>query len=75
MLCVQLALLGVGSAVIALFPAHQERPARLLDTALTSSLVAGAVVGLAFAGLAAAAFAAAPGRRGRGRGTSRCSSR
>ena len=57
MLCVQLALLGVGSAVIALFPAHQERPARLLDTALTSSLVAGAVVGLAFAGLAAVAFA------------------
>jgi O-antigen/teichoic acid export membrane protein len=57
MLCVQFALLGVGSAVIALFPAHQERPARLLDTALTSSLVAGAVVGLAFTGLAAAAFA------------------
>jgi O-antigen/teichoic acid export membrane protein len=56
MLCVQLALLGVGSAVIAMFPAHQERPGRLLDTALTGSLVTGAVVGLAFAALAAAAF-------------------
>ena len=56
MLCVQLALLGVGSAVIAMFPAYQERPARLLDTAVTTSLVAGTVVGLAFAGLAAAAF-------------------
>lgn len=34
MLCVQLGLLGVGSAIINLFPDYQKQPARLLDTAL-----------------------------------------
>ena len=57
MLCVQLALLGIGSAVIAMYPAHRERPGRLLDTALTGATLTGAVVGLAFAAVAAAAFA------------------
>ena len=35
MLLVQFALLGIGAAYIARYPAHQERPARLLNTALT----------------------------------------
>jgi O-antigen/teichoic acid export membrane protein len=56
LLCVQLALLGVGSAVIAMFPAHRESPGRLLDTALTTSLLSGAAVGLGFAAVAAGAF-------------------
>ncbi len=42
MLCVQLALLGVGSALIALFPRHASRPSRLLNTAL--GIVSGAAV-------------------------------
>ncbi len=45
MLCVQLALFGAGAAVISLFPQHQDRPANLLNTAITvvaaASLVAG----------------------------------
>jgi O-antigen/teichoic acid export membrane protein len=57
LLCVQLALLGVGSAVIALFPSHRDRPGHLLDTALTTSLLAGGAVGLAFCALAGGAFA------------------
>ena len=43
MLCVQLAMVGVGSAVIALLPSHSEEPGRLLDPAFT------AVAGLAVA--------------------------
>ena len=42
MLCVQLALLGVGSAVIALFPQHQHRPSDLLNTAM--SIVTGTAI-------------------------------
>ena len=57
LLCVQFALLGVGSAVIAMYPEHSATPARLLDTALTTSVLAGAVVGLGFAALAGGAFA------------------
>lgn len=34
-LCAQVALLGLGSAVITILPAHVERPARLLDTAVS----------------------------------------
>jgi O-antigen/teichoic acid export membrane protein len=56
LLCVQLALLGVGSAVIAMFPAHRDSPGRLLDTALTTAVLSGAAVGLAFAAVAAGAF-------------------
>jgi O-antigen/teichoic acid export membrane protein len=53
MLVTQLALLGVGSAVIALYPAERERPARLLDSALT--IVGGAALlgGLVFLALSA----------------------
>jgi O-antigen/teichoic acid export membrane protein len=53
LLCVQLALLGVGSAVIAMFPVHRAAPARLLDTALTTAVLAGAGIGAAFAALLA----------------------
>jgi len=56
LLCVQLALLGVGSAVITMFPEHRLTPGRLLDTAITTAVLAGAVVGLAFAALAGAGF-------------------
>ena len=56
MLCVQVALLGIGSAFIAEFP-RSERPADLLDSAL--ALVAGAAVGAAllFLAFASVAFA------------------
>lgn len=47
MLCTQLALVGLGSAVIVHFPAHQRAPSKLLDTAFTmvalSALAAGGV--------------------------------
>lgn len=42
MLCVLIALLGVGSAVITLFPRHQRRPSGLLNTAF--GIVAGAAL-------------------------------
>lgn len=55
-LCVQIALLGIGSAVIALFPQNQDRPALLLNTAIT--LVAGTalVTACLFLVLASRAF-------------------
>lgn len=47
MLCVQFSLFGVGSSIINLFPARQDAPARLFDTAFSvvgvSALAAGAV--------------------------------
>jgi len=47
MLCVQFSLFGVGSSIINLFPAQQDAPARLFDTAFSvvgvSALAAGAV--------------------------------
>jgi hypothetical protein len=36
MLCVQLALLGVGSSLISLYPAHSRAPALLLDSAASN---------------------------------------
>jgi O-antigen/teichoic acid export membrane protein len=56
LLCVQLALLGVGSAVIALFPESRARPGRLLDTALTLAMVTGLAAGGLFLALAASLF-------------------
>jgi O-antigen/teichoic acid export membrane protein len=56
MLCTQLALLGVGSAVISLFPEHRDDPARLLDTAFTFVIGTGLVAGAIFLGLAGSAF-------------------
>jgi O-antigen/teichoic acid export membrane protein len=56
LLCTQLALLGAGAAVIALFPSHARAPAQLLDTAVNVVILSGALVGLAFVALAAEAF-------------------
>lgn len=52
MLCTQLALLGVGSAVIARYPHHQARPARLLDSAFTLVAVIAAVAAVLFLAIA-----------------------
>ena len=49
----QLAVLGVGSAVIRLFPGHQSRPAPLLDAALALAVVTSAVTAGVFLVLAA----------------------
>jgi O-antigen/teichoic acid export membrane protein len=47
-LCAQLALLGIGSAIITLLPAHEERSARLLDVAITVLIASSLVAGLGF---------------------------
>ena len=47
-LCAQLALVGVGSAVITLLPLHLPRPSRLLDTSVTLLVLTSAGVGLLF---------------------------
>ncbi len=56
MLCVQLALLGIGSALISAFPQHEGDPSSLLSTSLgivsvASVLAAGVFLALAAAGL------------------------
>jgi len=48
MLCTQLALLGIGSAFIAYFPRHQQRPAALLDTAVSIVVVSSLAAGVLF---------------------------
>ncbi|HEX7172789.1 MAG TPA: lipopolysaccharide biosynthesis protein [Candidatus Limnocylindria bacterium] len=55
MLCVQLALLGIGSAAIAAFPRHRKAPDRLFNTGATSVVMTSGLVGVGF--LALAAFA------------------
>jgi O-antigen/teichoic acid export membrane protein len=52
MLCTQLALLGVGSAVIARYPHHQANPKELLDTAFTLVGAIAAVAAVLFLALA-----------------------
>ena len=55
MLCVQLALLGIGAAVIKLYPEHESRPARLLDSSLnlvSAASLAAAGLFLVFASVA-----------------------
>ncbi len=52
MLCVQLGLLGVGAAFIAMYPGHPDRPA-LLDTAISLALVVGLAAAAVFVGVAA----------------------
>ncbi|KRT64001.1 MAG: polysaccharide biosynthesis protein [Chloroflexi bacterium CSP1-4] len=47
-LCAQLALLGVGSAIITLLPVHEGRPGRLLDGAITLLAASSALAGLGF---------------------------
>jgi O-antigen/teichoic acid export membrane protein len=56
MLCTQIALLGIGSAVIVLYPAHQRHPGPLLDTAMTMVAISGLVASAAFLLLATGAF-------------------
>jgi len=47
-LCAQLALLGIGSAIITLLPIHDGRSARLLDVAVTLLLGTSVLAGLGF---------------------------
>ena len=56
MLCTQVALLGLGSAVIVMYPAHQRRPGALLDSAMTMVAISGLVASAAFLVLATGAF-------------------
>ncbi len=56
MFCVQLALIGIGSAVIALYPRHAGEPSRLLNSSLASVALMGVVMGLAFLVLARGVF-------------------
>ena len=56
MLCVQLALLGIGAAVIKLYPEHESRPARLLDSSLNLVSAAALVASGLFLLLASVAF-------------------
>ena len=56
MLCVQIAMIGIGSAVIALFPRHREDPGALLNSSFVSVTLAALVTSLAFLVLAGGAF-------------------
>lgn len=56
LLCTQLALLGVGSAVITLLPQDRKRPGRLIDNAVTLTALTGLAVGALFVVLAAGIF-------------------
>lgn len=47
-LCAQIALVGVGSAVITLLPGHIGRPARLIDTSVSLLMLTGAATALLF---------------------------
>ena len=55
MLCTQLALLGVGSAFIAVWPRHPRRQ-DLIDSSLNVVIVASAVAGLIFVAMSAVLF-------------------
>lgn len=56
MLCTQIALVGIGSAVIRLLPGELERPRALLDTAFTIVVATSIATGLGFLALAGAAL-------------------
>ena len=56
MLCTNIALLGLGSAVISRLPHHREGPVPLLNASLTLVTVASAVAGLVFLLVAAIAL-------------------
>ncbi|MCA1563070.1 MAG: oligosaccharide flippase family protein [Acidobacteria bacterium] len=56
MLCTQLALLGLGSAVIVHFPRHRQEPSSLLDTAFTVVAISAAAAACLFLLLASVAF-------------------
>jgi O-antigen/teichoic acid export membrane protein len=53
MLCVQLGLIGAGSAVISHFPEYKTRPADLLDPAITVVIGASLAIAVVFLGVAA----------------------
>lgn len=53
MLCTNIALFGLGSAVISRLPHHREGPAPLLNSALTLATVASALAALLFLAVAA----------------------
>ena len=53
MLCVQLGLIGAGSAVISHYPEYKKRPADLLDPAITVVIAASLAIALVFLGVAA----------------------
>jgi O-antigen/teichoic acid export membrane protein len=56
MLCTQLGLLGLGSAVIALYPAHRRHPAPLLDSAMTLAALSALLASAGFLLLAGGVF-------------------
>lgn len=56
MLCTQIALLGISSAIISLFPTHAQSPSALLNTSYTILVGAALVVGGGFLILAASVF-------------------
>lgn len=56
MLCTQLALLGISSAVIDQFPTHRRRPALLVDTSIGLVSLAALVAGGIFLALAGSLF-------------------
>jgi O-antigen/teichoic acid export membrane protein len=56
MLCTQLALVGLGSAVIVFFPAYARTPSKLLDTAFTMVIVVALAAGGLFLCVAALLF-------------------
>ena len=56
MLCVQLAMVGIGSALISLFPREQHEPGALLNSSFVSVLVTSALMSLGFLALARGAF-------------------
>jgi O-antigen/teichoic acid export membrane protein len=56
MLCVQIALLGVGSAVISVYPQHKEQPRKVINTGLNLIILASLLAALAFLVLSSVAF-------------------
>lgn len=56
MLCTQVGLVGIGSAIIVLYPEYKSSPARLLDTAITFVTGAALLAGGGFLLLATSAF-------------------
>jgi O-antigen/teichoic acid export membrane protein len=57
MLCTQFALLGAGSAFIALFPEHSTQPSRLIDTSFTVVTLVALAAGVVFLFVAQTWFA------------------
>jgi len=56
MLCVQIALLGVGSAVISVYPRHVNQSRKVINTGLNIIILASLLAALAFLGLSSVAF-------------------